>query len=188
MPVEDEDLEDGEIEDDDDPDECVIVEPPKPIAPVKVEKPSQSSQKRKSPDSHHSSKKSSGTSSSRRDKVNNPEEEDFMTSIENALAAGLKKSGIEPPMPSVKKTVEHEPEPESRNTRTNRKRRKRKKDRKDQNKRETGSRTVSLRNLFPEFYFIVRNFISAKKTESQRQRHVLHGGWKSRPRKFCQRV
>lgn len=185
MPVEDEDLEDGEIEDDDDPDECVIVEPPKPVLPAKAEKTSQSTQKRKSsPDSHHSNKKSSGTSSSRRDKVNNPEEEDFMTSIENALAAGLKKSGIEPPMPNVKKSVEHEQEPESRNARSNRKRRKRKKDRKDQNKRETGSTRVSFAKLLSRIFFHFPKFFS--KNDKKSMITTLFTWWAGVPAKNIQ--
>lgn len=142
--IEDEDLEDGEIESDGEAEDCVVVEvKPPPETPKPAEKSSMH-KKKSSPDSHRTSSKSksSGSSSSRKDKQqNNHDEDDFMSKIENALAENLKKSGIEPPMPSVKKHVEPDQEADRRTNRNSRKRRKRK-ERKDQ-KRESGSRVSS---------------------------------------------
>lgn len=142
--LEEEDLEDGEIEDDDDETEdCVVVEVklPAPPPPKSVDKDSSQQKKKSSQDSSHHSKKSSATSSSSRKDKSNPDEDDFMSNIENAIAEGLKKSGIEPPMPNVKKQSEPDQEPERRQNRNNNrnKRRKRPKERKEQ-KRESSSR------------------------------------------------
>lgn len=144
--VEDEDLEDGEIESDDEGEDCVVVEVKPPPEMPKVSEKSSPSKKKSSPDSH-SSKSKSSSSTSRKDKVNH-DEDDFMSKIENALAENLKKSGIEPPMPNVKKHVEPEPETDRRSGKNNRRRRKRKErnDRKDQ-KRDSGSKVGS------RFYF-----------------------------------
>lgn len=131
--VEDEDLEDGEIESDGE--DCTVVEVKPPPEPSKAPEKSAAPSKKKSSDSHSKSK-SSG-SSSRKDKSNH-DEDDFMSKIENALAENLKKSGIEPPMPSVKKHVEQEPESDRRPKRKAKNRRNQK-ERQDK-KRDSGSR------------------------------------------------
>lgn len=137
--VDDEDLEDGEIESDGETADCVVVEvkpPPEPEKPKEKSSPS----KKKSP----SEKSSKSGSSSRKDK-SNPDEDDFMSKIENALAENLKRGGIEPPMPSVKKHVE--PEPEERKPRSRKNRKNKKRDRKEQ-KRDSGPSRVGFIELF----------------------------------------
>jgi hypothetical protein len=162
--IEDEDLEDGEIESDGETEDCVVVEVVKPPEPPKPTEKSSSPQKKKSsPDSHHSKSKSSGASSSSRKDKNNHDEDDFMSKIENALAENLKKSGIEPPMPSVKKHVEPEQDQDRRPSRSSRKRRKRK-ERKDQ-KRETGSRVSDNCEMCFDFINNSTHFYQQKRTK-----------------------
>lgn len=93
--AEDDDLEDGEIEDDD---EVIEIKP----EPAPKEKESH----KKTP---LSDKKSS---SSKRSRIveNNEDEEDIASSIANAIAENLKRQGIEPPMPNVQKKSDHEQE------------------------------------------------------------------------------
>lgn len=166
--IEEEDLEDGEIEDDDEAEDCVAVavklpDPPKP------EKESSHHKRKPSPESHHS-KKSSATSSSTRKDKGNVEEDDFMSKIENALAEGLKKSGIEPPMPNVKKQSEPDQEPDRRQGRSNRKRRKpRKPDRKEQ-KRDSSSRVSFTGQSIPQLSVLIAIHKSfSETTEGERQ-------------------
>jgi hypothetical protein len=148
--IEEEDLEDGEIESDGETEDCVVVEvKPPPEIPKAPEKSSSPSKKKSPSDSHSKSSKSSG-SSSRKEK-GNQDEDDFMSKIENALAENLKKSGIEPPMPSVKKHVE--PEQEERKTRRNRNRKSKKRERKDQ-KRDSGSSRVGFGDFPPSISLI----------------------------------
>lgn len=133
------DLEDGEIEDDDE-NNGDTVPLPQPSAAKLVEEKSQKSPEKKSSDS----KKSSSSNSRKERSVQ--DEDDFMSNIESQIANVLKKEGVEPPMPNIKR-----PEPESdgeRKTGTSknaRKRRRRKdRDRRDRDKRDGASSKVSF--------------------------------------------
>lgn len=123
-PVSDEEMEDGEIDDDDEePDECLKAEKNSFVPDASVSETLKSVEKLPSPQKKtelepHNKKAS-------KDK-NNQDEEDFATSVEHAIANALKKEGVEPPLPSIKKYHELEPEPERRQNRNNRKRKKRK--------------------------------------------------------------
>lgn len=118
MSVGDDDLEDGEIEDDDE--EVVLVEtaPAKPkvlekseeakqeTKPVETKKEKENSSNKekseKNKDKDKSDKKrpkEKETSKKRRNFM----EDDFASSIESQLASVLKKDGVEPPLPSVKR-------------------------------------------------------------------------------------
>ena len=123
--VMDEDLEDGEIEDD----EELVTEPKPPDESLKMTNTNTKSPSslKKSSDSNNSSSKKA--SSSKKDKEKGThEEDDFMSSIESQIANVLKKEGVEPPMPSIKKTeLESEQERKS-----NRRKRRRRKERRDQ--------------------------------------------------------
>lgn len=105
--ADDEDLEDGEI---DESDEDVIlvseIKAPKsnaielttPIIIINSDpvKPEKSNYSKKSSNSIKSSKNVFGNS-----------EDDFAYNIENAIANALKKDGVEPPQPNIKKHQEH---------------------------------------------------------------------------------
>lgn len=141
---EDLDLEDGEIEDDDEEaEDCVVVDV-KPAEPIKVER--EPSPKKKS----DHKKSSTPSSSSRKDKQNPNDEDDFMSRIESALAEGLKRSGIEPPMPNIKKQ-EADTEPERRQSRNSRKRKRKQEKKEDQKrkeqKRDSGSKVSFVKAL-----------------------------------------
>lgn len=157
--IDEEDLEDGEIEDDDEVEDCVVVAV-KPPDPPKPEKESSHHKRKQSLESHHSKKTPATSSSTRKDK-GNVDEDDFMSKIENALAEGLKKSGIEPPMPNVKKQSEPDQEPDRRQGRNNHKRPKRKPDRKEQ-KRDSGSRVNFIDQSIPKLSIsnLIRQIIS----------------------------
>lgn len=132
---EDEDLEDGEIEDDDDE---IIEQKPVFSMPATIENKSMiESAKNSSEKSPSSSQKKSSSSevskkssSSKKDKGNQDEDEDFMSSIESQIASVLKKDGVEPPMPSLTKKTDDQFE-DRKSSRSNKKRRKRK-EKKDQ--------------------------------------------------------
>jgi hypothetical protein len=118
--IDEDDLEDGEIEDDDDE---VLIVPEKPVEPQpqkieeKLPSPKASPKrelkkvKQKSKDKNHDKKdkeksKKSEKSSKRAKEARSLAEDDFASSIESQLASVLKKDGVEPPMPSVKKITE----------------------------------------------------------------------------------
>jgi hypothetical protein len=171
--VEEEDLEDGEIESDGETEDCVVVEvKPPPEIPKAPEKSSPPSKKKSPSDSHSKSSKSSG-SSSRKEKGNH-DEDDFMSKIENALAENLKKSGIEPPMPSVKKHVE--PEQEERKSRKNRNRKSKKRERKDQ-KRDSGSSRVGFADCLLDFVHLREKSLQPKRMKvSENDGFYMVGG------------
>lgn len=178
--AEDPDLEDGEIEDDEEEDDCVVVavKPAEPPKPVEKEP---SPQKKKSADSHQSKKSTTTSSSSRKDKHQNPDEDDFMSKIENALAEGLKRSGIEPPMPNIKKQ-EQEPEPECRSTRKNRKRKKTRQEQKDQRKKCKDQKRENVARVSERFEScaLATTCLVSETNKNQRERRILHGRRESR--------
>lgn len=119
--IDDDDLEDGEIEDDDDE---VIVIPDKPAELPKKEEKLSSPNSSPRKDREKDKDKDKGRNRDRKDKDKSKKsresdkdtkrakerrnfvEDDFASSIESQLASVLKKDGVEPPMPSVKKTAE----------------------------------------------------------------------------------
>lgn len=183
--AEDPDLEDGEIEDDEEEDDCVVVavmpsEPPKP-----VEK-EPSPQKKKSADSYQNKKSTTTSSTSRKDegkdKHQNPDEDDFMSKIENALAEGLKRSGIEPPMPNIKKQ-EQEPGSECRSTRKNRKRKKTRQEQREQSKaRKEQKRKENVARVSERFECcaLATTCLVSETIKNQRERRILHDRRESR--------
>ncbi|CRL01258.1 CLUMA_CG014472, isoform B [Clunio marinus] len=144
--IEDEDLEDGEIEDDDTED-CIVVEVIKPAEIIKSDDKDEHKKKSSSSD-----KKSSSSSLNRKEKGKDNEEDDFMSNIEQMIAEGLKKSGIEPPMPNVKKQMEPDSAQDRRTSRNSRKRKNRR-DRKEQ-KRENSSKKRSRVNESDGLYMV----------------------------------
>ena len=140
----DDDLEDGEIEDDDD-DTVEIVKPPSPKPTIKeTEEKHQKSPEKRSSDSRKSS--------SRKERISQ-DEDDFMSNIESQIAQVLKKDGVEPPMPSIKRPKqESDEERKPSNSRSARKRRNRQAKR-DREKRENVSSKVIYFSLFKNYFF-----------------------------------
>lgn len=138
--IEEDDLEDGEIEDDEEPEEVAV-----PAAKaVSIETKSQKS----SPEKKSSTESKKQSSSSRKER-SLQDEDDFMSNIESQIASVLKKEGVEPPMPSIKRPdpdSEAEQRKPSSSSRSARKRRRRK-ERRDHDKRDTTSTKVSLKSF-----------------------------------------
>jgi hypothetical protein len=148
--MDDEDLEDGEIEDDEEANESINLESSKVDKmasnsnTMTVEKALPSSPALQKETNHNNSSSTSAVKkSSSKGASKSYEDEDFMSNIESQIANVLKKEGVEPPMPSVsKRTTENEiNDDESRKVSRSSKKRKRRKDRKDQ-KRENASSKV----------------------------------------------
>lgn len=133
-------MEDGEIEDDDENNAEI---------PVPVMKPPPAEEKSQRSPEKKSSENKKSSSSSRKDR-GLPDEDDFMSNIESQIASVLKKEGVEPPMPNIKR-----PDPESDGERaktsstTSRgaRKRRRRKERRDRDKRENTSSKVSPKTL-----------------------------------------
>lgn len=138
---EEDDLEDGEIEDDDEEEIKEEIKPaniPKPAVVISPEVAKIIAPKKAAESSSSGSSNSKKQPAKRKDKVvPQDDDDDFMSNIELQIASVLKKEGMEPPMPNVRKPAnEVEQENERKQARNNRKRRKR---RERQNAKKDGS-------------------------------------------------
>lgn len=167
--ADDEDLEDGEI---DESDEDVILvsesKAPKSNVPELTTPVIVINSDPVKPEKSNYSKKSSNSSKSSKNVFGN-NEDDFASSIENAIANALKKDGVEPPQPNIKKHQEHKDfvvldgSPDNRNNRRkerwNTEDRKRRKKQKKEKTRDRQAR-VSVFILINQFMTILINFLS----------------------------
>ena len=138
---EDDDLEDGEIDESDE--EVILVSETKaPEQPKIIEQKNHVSTLNKNTELKSSKSTNNNNKSSKSNYDNN---EDFITTIEKQIANALKKDGIEPPQPNIKKqshenkdiVVLDDNSDEKRNSSRSYDRRKRRKQRKEKNREKS---------------------------------------------------